>query len=416
MKIYPLLYAGVFALSAIFPMAAQAMVSDRSYCNHADMPPALRQTMIIVDGQIVSPETTDPLVENRVWRAFMSRFVNAADPHIGINIAPGEMITLAVANADGSGVTPIFAGCVPYFPEAVTAARQAESSGLSTFFGNDWNAQHKKISDSFSDNAVLAMVTEVRDLPVAQAVSADFGDSTLAKSLARGTSMDRAFGIPRIIVFTDLSLYNLPPSGGADARRLGFETARNLQADFGYADIYMLTTGISAGGARDYLEAFFLQGKGHLLDLSGAGGNINLSRPPARVEVFNGVMRFPVNGETHEASLRLRLAVTADNRIISSWMEENRQQQRFLPFLGDLNCVDGICDYIGDGLFAQIWNEEPRDYPECHENMPLFGMRALNFSLEEGRVTGVVSDDVCVVIGAEDGITFSLNQTSGGIW
>lgn len=416
MKIYPLLCGGVIALSTAIPMAAQALVSDRSYCGHADMPAALRQTMIIVDGQILSPETSDPLVENRAWRAFMSRFVNAADPQIGVNIAPGEMITLAVANADGSGVTPIFSGCVPYFPESITAARQAESSGLSTFFGSDWNAQHKKMAGSFSDNAILAMVTEIRGLPEALPLNSDFGNSTVAKSLAHGTAMDLAFGIPRIILFTDLSLYELPTQNGTEARLLGFAAAENLNADFQYADIHILTAGAPADGSRDYLEAFFLQGRGSLQDLSSASGNLNLGQPPARVEVFNGVMHFPVQGVMHPGSLRLRLAITADNRVVSSWIEENRQQKRYLPFRGDLDCVDGICDYLGDGVFAQIWSPEPGGDPECLESMPLIGMRVLNFALDEDRVTGVVNDDVCVVVGAEEGIQFNLNRTIGGIW
>lgn len=67
-------------------------------------------------------------------------------------------------------------------------------------------------------------------------------------------------------------------------------------------------------------------------------------------------------------------------------------------------------------MFAQVWSPEPGGDPECIEDMPLFGMRVLNFSLEEDRVTGMVNDDVCFLVGAETGIEFSLNRTSGGIW
>lgn len=404
----------VVVLQAL-PQMAAANVTDRSYCGQADLPTPLRQTLVVVDGRLVQPETEGPAEGNQLWRSFMVKFVNAADTYISQNIAPGELVTLALANPDGSGITPIFNGCVPYFSKEVDQARQSESSTVSTFFGSDWNAQKAKMAASFQDAALMATVSGIADIGAAKTGEA-FGESGLALSLSRSRGVDPAYGIPRVILLTDLSQYTFPAEAPAQNRTAGIAAANTLGADFGFADVHLMSTGAIAASSKDYLETFFLQSKAQMLTLAGAKDNMTQVEVPQRVETYMGSIRFPIGDGVVESPLRMRLAVSAGNRVVSSWIEETRMTPRFAPLKGDLNCVSGICDYIGDSVFAQVWSTEPGGEPECGENLPFIGMRNLDFSHEDGVIKGKVSDTVCYLPQAPEGIEFTLRQLQNGNW
>ncbi|MFN3398914.1 MAG: hypothetical protein ACK4Z4_01120, partial [Ferrovibrio sp.] len=198
----------VSILLVLFSQTALARaVVDEQYCRVDGLPGSLRQTVIVVDGEIVVPEANGPRAENQAWRRFVAQFMDNADPLLRQRIDARERVTVAVSNADGSGITPFFIGCPPLFRVEEEAGRDAGTSSLEKFMGNDWRSQLKKSGERFKDRATLALVENVRLLPEATGKVKPFRESGLIQAMAKTPLISLENGLPRVIFYTDLDKY-----------------------------------------------------------------------------------------------------------------------------------------------------------------------------------------------------------------
>ena len=400
----------------ISPMTVNAEPTvDTTFCNVEGLPSAKRQTVIIIDGSLVAEELegAKPLTENQNWRGFVTSFVDASQSSAQANLAPRERVTVSISNADGSGLSTLFSGCIPVFSSEEMEELQGKSSMVSTFFGTDWKSKQQKSAESIRRKALLSLVSGVKGLPRGDSESTSFLEGPLVRSLRRAQKLNLAEGIPRIILYTNLSIYDFPRGDQAAIRNAAFADSRLAQIDLGYAELHLLSKAEPEGSnATDYLQAFFLGSRASLETISSISGNLTAISPPADVFVFQGSIDI---GQMGRYPVFMRLATDRNGSIVNSWIEEQRSETRFVPFHGILTCSkEGSCSYVGDSNFSQVWSAEPGGPPECPAEMPFGGLRRLDFQLSGGVLAGKISDETCYFVGFEDGVAFSLNLVPNG--
>ena len=388
--------------------ALAAPITDDGYCQYQGLPPSLRQTLVIIDGAVVSPETSAPAQANSVWREFARRFVDALNPTASQLIDARERVTLAVANADGSGLTILFTGCVPLFRKEEQANLEGQTGVLAKFMGNDWRHSADAAGEKFRREATLAMIQGLKGVPVGKGDAAPFAQSSLINSIGKSLSYGLEDGVPRVVIFTDLNLYQFPSADIPTVRRTARVDAERDGLNLLRTEVHLFGVhGADDGSVSNYLQAFFLEGRGRLDTLTSVTGSLNPSSPPRSVSVFQGTIGFP----DAEYPMRMRLAVDGNGTVVDSWVEIQSVESKFVPFSGILTCsTTDACQFTGDNVFAQVWSDNPDPKPEFDAWIPFGGMRNFSFTLTKDSIAGVVKDEVGYVVGRDNGLEFHLKR------
>lgn len=401
-------------LAALVQGAVARAVVDESHCHVSGFPPSLRQTIIIIDGQLIEPEPAGPKAENQVWRRFIMQFLNNADPLVRQRIDARERVTVVVANADGSGVTPFFIGCVPLYRIEEESSLDASTTNLELFFGNDWRSQLKKAGERFVNGATLALVQSVSLLPEGIESGKAFRESSLISALARTPLVSLESGLPRIILYTDLDNYEFPSGEPAAIRATARADADRVGVNLSYAEVHVFGSGRNQPEhVRHYLSSFLLSSRGHLATLTSRDGAMAAAQTPRSVSRYQGTVDFP---ETLHP-LRLRMALDQNGTLVNSWVEMQASLPKFVPVFGVLTCPQqDKCIFVGDNIFAQIWDDDPDPRPDLKPWQPFGGMRNLHFELDGDRISGRIRDELGFIAGREEGLGFTLDKIEGALF
>lgn len=405
---------GFWLLASAGVAAAQTTNFDE-HCPKGGNDRSLRQTVIVIDGSMVVPDTENgPAVENQSWRAFIRPFVDATDRRISQLMAPRERITVTLANGDGSGLSTLFSGCVPLWTRAEIDAAEASSSSLAKFFGRDWRTQLEKSQESFRRSATIATISGIKNVPIVlETLKSKFADSNLIASLRRNPGYSTDDGLVRYVILGDFANIEIPTSDIVTARRLGKSDGGKSGLDFKLSEVHLFGDGIGGEASKyQYIDGFFLATGGSLTTLGSLSSTISENNVPVTNRVFQGTADFP---EIGAVPVRFRLATDENNRVVMSWFQEQRREARAIPVRGALTCEsDGACNYQGDQTFAQVWSDNPNPEPECTGEMPMAGMRNLVFSVDGEIVSGSVTDTICIIRDREqEGLRFELRELKG---
>lgn len=402
------------ALLFALPAHAQTRIED-GYCRMNDLPGALRQTIIVIDGALVAPEAAGPSDANRPWRQFALQFLDAGDAQARQRLDAHERISIGIANADGSGFTMLFSGCVPLVRPEEEATLSKETSILDVFFGADWQRKQKDAAEKFTRSAAMAMVEGLKALPPAGAAGpVAFPDSGFVASLGKSVGYTLEGGLPRVILVTDLTRYDLPEGTASAVRALGRADADRAGVNLLRAEVHVFgSAGAQKVNEREYLDAFVLSSRGHLATLTSAGGALTAIGAPRSVAVYQGVVDY---GDTRYP-LRMRLARDQNSAVVNSWIEMQASVAKFVPFFGIISCkTDTECEYVGDNIFAQVWDDEPGPKADLQPWEPFGGMRGLRFDIAGEQITGLINDETGFIVGSEDGLRFEMQIVKGGLF
>jgi len=136
-------------------------------------------------------------------------------------MSPRERITIAIANSDGSGLTPLFTGCLPTVGKEEAAKLDQETTSMQTFFGSDWRSANEKAAEEFSRTATISLVQGMKNAKIGSPASRlDFAHGALIQSLSRTKAYSLSDGLPRLIIYSNLSAYNLPVADIATPQRI----------------------------------------------------------------------------------------------------------------------------------------------------------------------------------------------------
>lgn len=404
--------APIFGLVMLLLSSGAARSID-SYCDLSGYDRPLRQTLLVIDGRVVRPEPDGKLIEeNRIWRRFVVDFLAPDNPAATQRLAPRERVTVSVAEPSGTGLKHLFDGCVPLYSQEEEAELAADESAVSTFFGRGWKANLESAIESFERKLILALAQGADiDFDLSQKKQ-PFSSGSLVSALANGTGLSGEHGIPRIVVYTDLSLYEMPSGNIGDARRRGRIAAQELGMNLGGAETHVLGVARNPRGpGAEHVRALLLAGRGKVVTMSGPGGSIESVNPPQSVRVYQGRIRYPDG----QYPMRMRLALDRNGTAVNSWVEVQSDQTRFVPFGGLLTCQsEADCSFVGDRVFAQIWRESSGPNPEFANWMPFAGFRDFEFELGDERLKGRIHDPTGYVPGMESGLEFDLKFVENG--
>ena len=374
--------------------------------------------MVVIDGQIIRTDGAEgPSPENQSWRRFASQFIDASNPLIGQMVAPRERVTLAIANSDGSGLTPVFSGCVPLISDEEATALDDETSTVEQLFGWDWRSKQEEDAEDFARRARLAMVAGTSRSKVGDAGQPSyFPEGSLVSSLRNTPGIDLNNGLLRLVILSDLALYETPLSDVTTSRETGLRDAEATRLSMGRVEVHFFSNdGTGSLAVNEYMRAFFLASGARLESLASGSSALSSNNIPERVDVYQGVANFPRIGDV---PVRMRLAVDRNKSVTMSWFGEQRERAREIPFKGVLTCTTPeSCTYQGDDVFAQVWGDPAGETPDCVGDMPMGGMRSLEFVIDGESIIGRVYDTVCVIAGYEDvGIEFAMQRIERGQW
>lgn len=394
--------------------AAETKLFD-AYCDMPGYSPPLRQTVILVDGRMVTPEIDGGInPENRLWREFIADFTNPEDPAIQQRFALRERVTISIAAGDGSGIRNIFTGCLPTYSKAEMEKLAKTDTTWGAFLTGGIKSQLQDQVDLFRQALLIALAQGARDRSkTIDKTDEAFSSSTFVASLSKGIGIAQDNGIPRIVIFSNLSRYKLPINDLPTAKREGREDGEASGIDLMSSELHIVGASKSDGNSSsEYLKSFFLSTKAKVETLTGIDGTIKVTRPPVSIAVYQGQIKYPDG----LATMRIRLALDRNGTAVNSWAEEVFDRKRFTPFGGVLTCgTNADCTFVGDRIFAQIWSDNPDPDPEFASWMPFGGFRDLSLKVKAGdTVLGNISDRSGYVPGMEDGLAFELHEIKNG--
>ncbi len=392
------IFAGlVVTVLCLLSPSGQAFGDDfDSFCSVQGLSAAQRQTIVIIDEQHVFPETDQRDGRNDAWRKFLGNLLLPGNQTtLEQNFEPRERVTLLLARKDGAGVRTIFSGCLPFYSAAERkqlAAKSGYMHGINTFFGWDDTSAARRSMDLFRiqlGNSVRGALSPSA-LSRSSVQNSQLSSSGLVSSLRQGTIVNFAYGIPRIILYSDLQRFfgNLPPSVDG-ARQYGLQ--QGLAADLNFRGSEFYVVGLSGGGrGHDALEMFLLASGAELGGASSAFALPSFQPPPKRVSRYQGTIVYPDNKYT----VRIRLATDENGTAVNSWLWVQTGNEQHVPIHGVLTCNDRGCDFSGDQVFAQIWNTARGDgrAPVLAASLPFGGARNLSLKFFGTSLKGNIGD------------------------
>lgn len=410
---HKLVLAAVLACAA--PSIAVAQVRSESFCNLKGFDAPLRQTVLVLDGAHVGPEPDKSVSEaNRVWRSFIGRFLDIESGFAEQSFLPRERVTLLVANDDGSGVSEVFSGCLPFYSEA---EKQALKLGtLEVFLGRGAIADAKKEGGKVRTALALGMagIAQKKSAQSTAGNDSSIENAGIIRSLKRSSFVNLDQGIPRIFLLSNLARFS-PGSANSvmEARAAGRAAGEDLGLDLKRAELYVVGVegSKSVDLVQEYLHSFMLASRAELVGISNWQGLGNLRAAPTRISIFQGAITYP----TGKLPMRMRLSTDQNGSTVNSWVSVHSDQDRFTPFNGILNCQEETCEFLGDRQFAQIWTDNPDREPEFDEWMPFSGVREFVFTLKGERIVGRAFDSSVTLQGTKDNaLHFELSKLTTG--
>ncbi|MFN3400502.1 MAG: hypothetical protein ACK4Z4_09205, partial [Ferrovibrio sp.] len=202
------------------------------------------------------------------------------------------------------------------------------------------------------------------------------------------------------------------PSGAPAAVRAAARSdAGQVGINLSNAEVHVFGAGRNqADNMRHYLSAFLLSGRGHLATLTSRDGAMASLPIPRSISYYQGTVDFP--GAKHP--VRLRLARDNNGTLVNSWIEMQASVPKFVPVFGVLTCPQKEeCRFVGDNIFAQIWDDDPDPRPDLKSWQPFGGMRTLEFNVTGKKVSGRIKDEMGYIAGKENGLEFALDGVDG---
>jgi hypothetical protein len=313
------------------------------------------------------------------------------------NFLPRERVTVLIARKDGAGTRAVFTGCLPFFSLAERTKINRDSGyrgSIDTFFGTGPVANAKKGMDLFririGDGFQEALQLGVLSAASASGPSSDIAKSGLVSSLKQGNLLNLNYGIPRVVLYSDLTRFFGNAEPGAKGRQLGLDKGLAANLNFRNAELYV--AGMSGGaGARDALDMFFLAAHAELAGAGSASSLPGFAGNPVHVSRFQGTIQWAAA----RSPVRIRLATDQNGTVVNSWLSVNTDVEQFSPFHGVLTCAsETSCKFTGDEMFSQVWtvSRSANGVPALNAQMPFGGARTLDFTVENSVAKGAISD------------------------
>lgn len=386
------------ALAVAFPAMAE---NFEQYCSVPDFTAPVRQTIVVLDDALLYPEAGDQTDKrNAQWRRFLGNLVLSEQSTMEQTFQPRERVTVAIARRDGAGLRPVFAGCLPFY-SADEKKKVKQSAGsmdsVHEFFGTGPLADAKKAMNLYRIRFATALHDALQPVLLspqsAPRGGGDLGNNGFVTSLKGGALVNFAYGIPRIVLVSDMTrLLGGFPADRAKARALALKKAQTADLNFRGAEIYVV--GASANSvARDALEMFFLASHGELVSIGPVTAIPQFAPAPVHVACYQGLVQYPDN----RFPLRLRFATDENGTAVNSWISMQVDREQFNPVHGVLTCPPNRgCLFTGDDVFAQVWNVNRgiSSNPVFDQSLPFAGARSLKFSLTGSSIGGSISDSL----------------------
>lgn len=391
----------LFALAALLCGGSSSSAAEfDQYCNLMGFDPPVRQTMIVIDEQHVLPETgVVPEPRNAQWRQFIGNMLFADAANLEQNFLPRERVAIFIARKDGAGTRNVFSGCLPFFSPAERSKIQRDAGYMgpvNTFFGTGVLASARKDMDVFK----IRVGEGFRDALLASALSATNGErqaneiasSGLISSLKQGNFINLNYGVPRVIVYSDMTRFFDGVADRIVARQRGLEKGKAAELNLQGAEVHVV--GMTAGGTvRDALEMFFLAAHGELISTASSTSLPSFAASPVRVARYQGTIQYP----TTKFPIRIRLAADQSGTLVNSWVSVQTSGEQFSPLHGVLTCMESeSCSFVGDDVFSQVWNvkRSTNGTPFLDQSMPFGGARSFTFAIDKSVAKGAISDSL----------------------
>lgn len=385
-------------------------------CKLPGLTPALRETTILIDRSAIDP--AEPSTFRQVNARLFDIVTGLGTAQRALEsgaMAPRERLTVKLVDPGSGASEQVFTGCLPGLTEAELAARgkQGEDGAVDQFFGRDMASTLNRQREAFLNKLIIAVV----NAPVAPRARGgdDFAGSGLNRLIrAIGAGADRQDVVRRVILYANPAgaLGSLPTAWQA-AREAGFKLAADQGGDLGLAEVYLVPSkGEVSDVQRAFLDAYILGSKADLV-AAGPFTPDRLSKPPVALTRFAGDIRLQADG--NPAPLTLRLATTADQRLVGSWITyAGSRGLRSTPLAGQFICAeDSACQLRGDpGLtLGQRWRTEPGTAVQVMADQPFAGMRDITASGDSEMLKGKISDPIIRVIGLDE-VQFTARRSN----
>lgn len=395
--------------------AAQAAEFEQ-YCNRDGFAVPVRQTLVVLDEQHVFPEpgkAQEP--RNASWRRFVGNLVPAETSALEQSFLPRERVTILIARKDGAGMRSLFTGCLPFFSVEELAAIAKEAgykNAIYNFFGASPRDNAKKDMERFRIRIGEGLQEALQPAALSAASvggTADIAASGLVSSLKQGNFINLNYGIPRIVLYSDMTRFFGNAERGAKGRQMGLDKGLAANLNLKGAEVYV--AGMSGGaGARDALEMFFLGARAELVSTGAASSLPSFAPNATQVRRFQGTVQWI----SARLPIRIRLATDRNGTVVNSWIFVNTEIEQFNPFHGVVTCAsETSCKFTGDETFAQVWNPDRANAGTAALNadMPFGGARTLEFAIENGVARGAIFDHNADFKGAKNNrLEFTANR------
>lgn len=243
--------------------ALSNVTRNMNFCVSDEQSKPKRQTVVLIDASIMGEAGADGSLP--FWRNELARFVNAQTSEAAVVMAPHERVSLGVVKADSTGVNIFFEGCLPLLSSDEKAELKANESNLSWFLGKGWEKKYSEGIEDFFKSAATSAVLMSRSIDQSSSSEKNthFATSPLVDSLRNFPGVNMEDGIPRIVLITDLSKYDLPSGTRSAQINAGHMDGADAGLQLGYSELHLISEKPpKTGEAIDYLDAFFFSGRG----------------------------------------------------------------------------------------------------------------------------------------------------------
>ena len=398
--------------------AAAGLTKMEAFCSEPGLPPALRETTIIVDTSMITHAAPE---EFRSKNPELFKLVTGlADPALAIESgasAPRERVTILAGSASKGILSPVFTGCLPGASPTELAATQAGNGNTAAqkYFGSDLTSRINKQQADFTRQILLALMKLDQLSDQKAAPSGAFDTSPLVRLLKlQGAPSSYDSNARRLFLFTDITA-SAPDTGKSvsDARKAGFQTASNTGLNLALAEVYLDSPSPPPDALTEqFLQTFILGSQGDLKRVGGWSAN-GLTTAPTQLVTYSGQLSDGVNS----GPMTLTVAATGGGEIVNSWISYTASfGQRSTPIKGQYTCsAERSCTLRSDptGGLGQLWRYSQGSEPEAREDAPFGGLRFMSANESNTGIEGRIFDPSISIGHAGGGMTFTGKRVKG---